>query len=262
MLDRLLNVFFKTTSVFLLLLLAACVTESNVISGAKSDKTIDDKANNSAQRAISYMELDRFETAETILIDALKETPDHSILNYTFALLKLRLDESKAADKYFQKSVQSNPKHSRAAHDYGYYLCQTKNYEKALEMFDLAISNPLFTNKALSSLRAGECVFTLDKVRSEQYLLSAYNADTRLNVALYRLAELHYSKGTALKARAFYERYAAVSTESAASLYLAYRIEKLSGASKQEALYRTQLLKKYPGSKEASKIREKRKKDY
>lgn len=259
MLNQLLSVFRKTTCLSLLLILAACVTESNSIAGHATDKTIDDKANNSAQRAISYMELKRYETAENILKEALDETPDHSILNYTFALLKLRLEETRSANKYFEKAVISNPKNSRAAHDYGYYLCQRKNHEKALQMFDLAIANPLFTNKALSNLRAGECVFSLDKDRSEKYLLNAYSADTRLTVALYRLAELHYSKGNALKARAFYERHAATHKETVASLYLAYRIEVLSGSTRQANYYRSQLLKKYPGSKQAIKVREMRK---
>jgi type IV pilus assembly protein PilF len=89
-------------------------------------------------------------------------------------------------------------------------------------------------------------------------LLAAYNDNKLLSVALYRLAELHYSKNDAFKARAYYQRYAAVQEDSAPALYLAYRIELLYGADQEALEYRSKLLEKFPGSKEAVKVRIKR----
>ena len=244
---------------FFILLLTACVTESKTIGEEIKIKDANVRADNSAQRAISYMEIDQLKTAELILKKTLKEAPKHSAANYTFALLKLRLKEANKAEKYFRIAVESDPNNSTAAHDYGYYLCQKKNYDKALKMFELAIANPLFINKGRSYLRAGECIFGKDKGLAEKYFLAAYKENNFLSVALYRLAELHFSKNNPFKARAYYERYAAVQPESSHSLYLAYRIEQLSGAKSQADEYKSRLLTKFPGSQEAIKVRKKRK---
>lgn len=242
-----------------LLMLAACVTERQVIGEIPKPKDANARADNSAQRAISYMDIEQYETAEKLLKNSLQEVPKHSLSNYIFALLKLRLGEPKKAEKYFKIAVTSDETNSAAAHDYGYYLCQKNKYAQALEMFDLAISNPLFQNKGLSYLRAGECIFNKDQKRAEQYLLASYKEDERLSTSLFRLSELYFLQKNALKARAYYQRYASVQPVSAASLYLAYRVERLAGTKLESDRYRDQLLKKYPGSKEATQVRIKRK---
>ncbi len=241
--------------VALFLTLTACVTERQVVGGSNTKASADSRADNSAKRAVSYMDLKQYKTAEDILKTSLKEMPKNSVVNYTYALLKLKTGETKKANKYFKIAVNSDPTNSRAAHDYGYYLCSQNKVNDGIEMFELAITNPLFKQSALSNLRAGECVFNKDTDKAEQYFLSAYQENPNLSVALFRLAELNFFRKKALSARAYYQRYSAVQGDSAASLYLAYRIEVLAGAKNEALIHRTKLLKKFPGSNEAKQIR-------
>jgi len=239
--------------------LSACVTETRLIGESPKAGDAELRAENSAKRAFSYMELNQFETAETILKEGLKESPRHSVLNYTYAILKLRLGLPKDAEKYFEAAIKKDPKNSLAAHDYGFYLCGQGRVNDAIEQFELAISNPLFQRRSMSYLRAGECIFNKDKQAAEEYFLSAYQADRTLSVALFRLSELNFSLNNALKARAYFQRYSSVQGESAASLFLGYKIETLAGADKEANLFREKLLTKFPGSPEAIELRKDKK---
>ncbi len=241
--------------IFLMLILSACVTERQIIGEEPKASNADSRAENSARLAVGYMDLKKYETAENVLKKAIKESPKHSRLNYTYALLKLRLGETDKADKYFSAAIKSNSENSRAAHDYGFYLCSQGKHKEALKMFDLAISNPLFAEKSLSSLRAGECIFNKDNDLAESYFLAAFNYNPNLSTALFRLAELNFAKKKALSARAYYQRYLAVQPATSAALFLAYRIEMLADAKDEALKHRRNLLKKYPGSQEARQLR-------
>lgn len=236
------------------LVISACITEGDVKGGqpAFDQKKLSD---NSAERAVSYIKLNQLETAEDILKQALKKSPRHSTLNYTKALLKLRLGENKQAEKYFRTAIRTDSTNSRAAHDYGFYLCGQGKHAEGIKMFDLAISNPLFQERSLSQLRAGECIFKQDIDSAERYFLDAYDGNKNLSIALFRLAELYFTRKDTLKARAFYQRYASVQSDTAASLYLAYQIEKIAGSENEATIHRTALLKKFPGSTEAKQVR-------
>ena len=239
-------------------MVSACVTEG-LVKTEKTQQDFDNLADNSAKRAVSYMNLQQYKTAEQILKNSLIDSPNHSVLNYTQAILKLRLNQPKQAEKYFKIALKSDPKNSRAAHDYGFFLCGQNRKDEGVEMFRLAIANPLFRGSSLSQLRAGECIFQQDKDAAERFFLAAYDENKSLTIALFRLAELNYSRRNLLKARAFYQRYASVQKDTAASLYLAYQIEKSSGSQDEALILRKSLLAKFPGSNEAKQIRKKTK---
>jgi len=238
-------------------LLSACVTEQKLSSSNQGEMKAETLSDLSSRRALSYMKIEQYKTAEDILKDGLKLNSRNSNLNYTYALLKLRLHETDTADEYFDKAVSYDPKNSIAAHDYGYYLCSRNDRKKGIEMFELAISNPLFTQKAKSYLRAGECIFSEDTDRAKNYFLSAYAENNQLSPALFRLAELYYVENKPFKARAYYQRYNSAQGDNPAGLYLGYKIEKLSKADAVAKKLRYSLLTKFPGSPEAARLRAK-----
>jgi len=242
-----------------LCLLAACVTENVISENSKNANTPDKLSELSESRALSYMRIEQYKTAENLLSTALKKNPSHSNLNYTYALLKLRLKETAVADKYFEKAINNDPKNSIAAHDYGYYLCSQGKKDKGVAMFDLALSNPLFKQKSKSNLRAGECIFNKDADKAEKYFLNSLEENSQTYSSLYRLAELYFSQNKAFKARAYYQRYISATGDSPAALLLGYKIEKLSNADKEADKLRSRLLNNFPGSIQASKLRTKRK---
>ena len=242
----------------LMLGLTACTTTSD--SDIKKKPSIvsagpDKKAMVHTQLARGYMEQNQYATAKQQLEKALALSPSHSDSNYVMALLMMKLEQYSSAESHFERAVASDRDNSSAAHDFGTFLCQINKEIKAVKYFDIAASNPLFEQAKLSYARAGECIAKSDPKRSEDYLRKALSLDNRLRPALYSLAQLKFKQGNHLSARAYVERYLAITVPQPESLMLAYKIESNLKASKQAEQYRSQLLKTFPGSKQAREVR-------
>jgi len=123
--------------------------------------------------------------------------------------------------------------------------------------FDLAASNPLFSKPELSYMRAGECLARINDPSAESYLKRALSVNPNLRPALYRLAILKYDTDAYFSARAYIERYMAITKPQPASLLLAYKIESKLNAGDVAKDYRRRLLEEFPGSEQAGLLRRK-----
>ena len=240
--------------------LSACTTTEQVTGAPKVPKKAkvanSDKAMIHTKLARGYMQQNQYATAKGELEKALSFDSRHSPANYVMALLMIKLEQFDNAEKYFARSVSANRENSSAAHDFGVFLCQIGKPEKAVPNFEIAVSNPLFKQAELSYMRAGECLAEKDPVRAEQFLTKALSLNPRLGPALLRLATLKYNANNYLSARAYVERYFAITEPQPDSLLLAYKIESSLNAKSVANGYRTKLLNSFPGSKEARSIRE------
>lgn len=245
-------------TLFLLLGMTACSTISNTSDTNNSASIVnaepDEKAMVHTQLARGYMEQNQYATAKTQLERALEISPSHSDSNYVMALLMIKLEQYSSAESHFERAVKSDRENSPAAHDFGAFLCQINKPARAVEYFDIAASNPLFEQAKLSYARAGQCIASSDKKRAEDYLRKALALDKRLRPALFSLAQLKHADGNHLSARAYIERYLAITVPQPESLLLAYKIESNLNASEQASAYRSELLKSFPGSKQARQL--------
>ena len=243
----------------LLLGMAACSTTSSNSVIKKKPSIVnaepDKKAMVHTQLARGYMEQKQYATAKNQLERALEISPSHSDSNYVMALLMMRLEQYSTAEKHFERAVTSDRDNSSAAHDFGTFLCQINKPTKAVKYFDIAASNPLFAQAKLSYARAGQCIAKTDAKRAEDYLQKALSLDKRLRPALYTLAQLKFEDGNHLSARAYIERYLAITVPQPESLMLAYKIESNLNANEQANTYRSKLLNTFPGSKQARELR-------
>lgn len=240
--------------------LVACASTPETVGSpkipTKAKVAKSDKAMIHTKLARGYMQQNQYATARGELQKALRAAPNHSPANYVMALLMIKLDQLDNAEQYFAKSVNSDRENSSAAHDFGVFLCQIGKPEKAIPNFEIAVSNPLFKRAELSYMRAGECLADSDEVRAEQYLKKALGINPRLGPALLRLAMVKYDGRNYLSARAYVERYFAITEPQPDSLLLAYKIESSLNAKDEANSYRSKLLNNFPGSKEARSIRD------
>lgn len=206
--------------------------------------------------ARGYLQQDQYATAKTELERALRIDPTHSDSNYVMALLQMRLEQYRDAETYFERAVRYNPENSPAAHDFGVFLCQIGKERKAVEYFQVAVSNPLFDKAQLSYMRAGECLLKIKDPAAEGFLKKALSINPRLKPALYQLALFKFEAGKYLSARAYIERYFAITNPQPASLLLAFKIESSLNAQDVADDYRSKLLIEFPGSKEAASLRQ------
>ena len=241
----------------ILLFVSACTTTGGGSKQiTKAQKSRADRAMVHTQLARGYLQQDQYATAKTQLERALSIDPTHSDSNYVMALLLLKLEQNREAEQFFAKAVASDQHNSPAAHDFGVFLCQIGKEREAVEYFEIAVSNPLFDKAQLSYMRAGECLLKIKDPLAEQYLKRALSINPRLRPALYQLALLKYEAASYMSARAYIERYFAITKPQPGSLLLAYKIESQLNAADVAESYRSKLLIEFPGSKEAGSVRQ------
>jgi len=236
---------------------SACTTVGGTNSSetSASGKPKSDKALIHAQLARGYMKQKQYAVAKSELDKALRVNSNHSDSNYVMGLLMLELKQYEEAETHFSRAVKGDPNNSSAAHDFGMFLCQIGKERKAVEYFEKAVDNPLFERAELSYMRAGECLSKIGDEKAEAYLKQALNVNPRLRPALYRLAVIKHQEASYMSARAYIERYFAITKPQPASLLLAYKIESSLNATEVANEYRTKLLEGFPGSSEASALR-------
>lgn len=241
--------------ILLSLVLSACASSGSSNSRSKS-ALVGDNALIHAQLARGYLQQKQYSIAKGELEKALRIDSNHSDSNYVMGLLMLELEQYEDAEKFLRRAVRSDRNNSSAAHDLGTFLCQRGDQQAAIKYFEIAVANPFFKRAELSYMRAGECLVQSDRVKAEEYLKKALELNPRMRPALYRLAGLKYDAAVYLSARAYIERYFAITKAQPASLLLAYKIESKLRAEDMAARYRTALMEQFPGSDEAAWLRQ------
>lgn len=251
------NIRLAAFITFAVVLLSACA------SNPTAPKITADKKKPAAERAMlhtqlarGYMNQEQYATAKQELEKALLLDPSHSDSNYVMGLLMIKLNNTKDAAYYLERAVETDSENSAAAHDFGMLLCQTGKEARSVKYFEIAASNPLFDRSELSYMRAGECLARINDKRAEAYLRKSLSTNPRLRPALYRLALLKKDNGQYLNARAYIERFMAITKPQPDALYLAYQIESKLKAYDVAEGYRKRILENFPGSKEAELLRD------
>ncbi len=242
----------------LMITLSACTTSGGVSNSYEKRSEVVKNADNAlihAELARGYLQQKQYAIAIDELELALRIDPQHSESHYIMALLMLDLEQYEKAEKHFADAVRFDRNNSSAAHDFGMFLCQIDRERESVEYFEIAASNPLFERAELSNMRAGECLARLNDPKAEEYLQRALAVNPQLRPALYRLSTIKHQRRDHFSARAYIERYMAITKPQPAALFLAYQIESSLNASEVAEKYRRQILEEFPGSKQAKALR-------
>ncbi len=171
------------------------------------------------------------------------------------ALIYERLGEYGLADHHFKRSVRYAPDNSYALNAYGSFLCQRGRYEEADAQFQRALMNPLYKTPEVALTNAGICANRNgDKEKAETYLRKALSKNSKLPLALLKMAELAHEKVQYLNVRAYLQRYQEVARPTAASLWLGIQTERELGDQNAVASYSLMLRNSFPDSSEARQM--------
>ena len=161
------------------------------------------------------------------------------------------LAEDKLAEENFRKAITLNSADSDAHNNFGWFLCTRSRYEEGFEQFTDAIRNPLFDRPELAMTNGGMCSERKGDLKlAETYYIKALKLQPNAEVALVKLADLNFRKGSMNEAQRLIARYDEIAKPSAESLWLNLRIERKLGDKNQEAFYNQQLRKLFPESPE------------
>lgn len=232
-----------------LMLMTACVSSET---GRRSSGTADDASVTNYQLGAQYYRNGSFELARSRLERAVELDPKNADAYSLLALTLVQLGNNRLATEAFNRSVRLEPDNKNNRNSYAVYLCQQGNYDEALEQFDRAIRVRENDNAWVEMTNAGVCVAKKpDLERAERYLRDALERKPTYSEALIQLSALKHRTGENLEARAFMQRYLAISPASSAVLYLAVQIETQLGADRAATDYMNQLLRDFPESAEA-----------
>jgi type IV pilus assembly protein PilF len=245
--------FFRTSAAILVLALSAC-SALQTGSETQQDKRI---ADTNIQLGIAYMRKGDYDTALVKLQRALDADPNSATANGTLAILYENVGENELAEKHFEKALRLSPKDPQTHNNYGQYLCRHGKYKQAIEQLKIAASDPLYPGLTGSLTNAGICASRIpDPKQAEGFFRKALEHDQNFPYALLQMANLMYTQGNYLAARAYIQRFDSVSAPGAESLWLGVRIEDALGDLSAAGGYALKLKNNFPDTKEAASLRE------
>lgn len=215
-----------------------------------------------AQLGSGYLKQGKLELSKNKFEKALGQDPDLAQAHAGYALLMMRLGETRKAEKHFKRALRLDPYSSETLNNYGIFLCDRNRIKEAEEQFMGALKDPLYKTPEYAYTNAGRCSLKIpDYNRAEGYFGKALKINPRFVDALYEMAHLHFIKKNYRLASTYmqkFDQYGSQGAHTPASLWLAVRLARLTGDKNAEASYAISLKNRFPDSEEASYLRSSR----
>jgi len=230
-------------AILLLLSLVACTSD-----GVRKKADDESSAEINARLGLAYMQQGNYEIALEKLQRAIEQDPEQATAHHYIAELYRQLKSPEDARKHYNTALEITPKDFSLHNNYGIFLCDQKDYEAAEKSFLMAISTaPVYKPRHEFYENLAQCMMRKpDHEKAEKYFRVVLEADPRMPVTLYQMARITYDSGKYLRARAFFQRFAEVSTQTAETLWLGVQIERKLGDAKAAGEYARQLKTNFP----------------
>lgn len=184
------------------------------------------------------------------LQSALEIDPSDAETHEVLALVFQHEMEPELADKHFRKAL-AGKRSARTLNNYGYFLYEEGAYEKALEVYQQASEDTMyssrskvFENMGLTALKMG------DKERASQYFQRALRLDATQPRSLLEMGVLSYENRDYPAARHYYEAFVQRGAHNARSLLLGIRVATIYQDRDEAASLGLRLKQVYPASAE------------
>lgn len=192
----------------------------------------------------------------TVALDEVKQAiaidPRYAAAFNLRGLVYLRLNELRLAEDSFQQALRLDPRDGDTWHNLGWMHCQQSRFEQARDAFQRALQVPNYAMAARTWMTQGVCQIRAGQpVDAERALERAFELDAGNPVTLYNLGLLLSQRGENQRARFFIRRLNNSDQATAESLWLGIKIENRLQSPDAAAQLGSQLLRRFPGSREA-----------
>ena len=216
-----------------------------------------DAAELNYQLGARYYRKGDYDLARDRLQLALKQDPKNAFAWSTLGLTYEALGNVRLAEDAYDNAVRVAPRDYKIQENYAVFLCRQGRFDDARRYFDKAIKAPTNDYSEQTYTNAGVCMMQKpDHVAAEQYFRAALDRRPNHGEALLQMSVLSYETGDNLKARAFLQRYLGSNMPTAPVLYHGILIEEKLGDDTARRQYTLQLLRDFPDSAEAERIRQ------
>ena len=241
------------------LALSACGRGENLRTDDQNRKS----AELNVKLASGYMQRGQLEIAKGKLEKAIELDDEYVQAYTTMAVLMDQIGEVDEARNYYLEALDIEPKNSQLLNNYGTFLCKMDDPDKladAVEQFKKALSNQFYETPQTAHANLGYCLMKHKKYHnyedSEMHLRKALRINSNLKIALITMGELGIKTKRFLMARAYMQRYHALTAATAESLWFQIQAEKALGDQQFFIKLSRQLLNRFSDSPEAKKLME------
>jgi len=232
--------------------LSACISTTTGTPAPEADD--DNAAELNYQLGARYYQSGNYELARDRLMGAVELDPKMAKGYSTLGLTYEALGNLRLATEAYENAIKAAPQDFDVQNNYAVFLCKQRDFDGAKKYFEKAASARTNDYAERTLTNAGMCLAQEpDLEEAEKFYRKALEVRPTYGEALLQLCLLKYQELDFLSARAFLQRYMAVSTVTAGVLYLAAEIEGKLGNDRGRAEFVDQLLREFPDSPEADK---------
>jgi type IV pilus assembly protein PilF len=209
-----------------------------------------------AQLAVAYLEQNDVVAAREKIDKALAQNPKDASVQTTAGVVYERLQEIDEADKHYATAVRLEPRNPGLKNNYAVFQCRRGRFEQGQKLFEQAAHNPAYATPEVAFSNAGVCARSAGKLAAaEQLFRKALEVRPEYPDALLQMADLTFTRGAGVAARAFLQRYFNASPSAPDALLLAVKVERSLGDAEASNRYAAQLQKQFPASEQALQLR-------
>ncbi|MGD8176886.1 type IV pilus biogenesis/stability protein PilW [Marinimicrobium sp. ARAG 43.8] len=159
--------------------------------------------------------------------------------------------EMERAEASFKQALRRDSGFSQARNNYGAFLYQQGRYEEAYEQFSIVSEDLNYDSRARALLNLGRSALELGReARARAAFEHAYMLDRRLASVLVELADISFREQEYAEAKRYLDQYTEIAGQSARTLLLGIKIERIFGNKDKEASYVLALKNRFPYSEE------------
>lgn len=196
-----------------------------------------------------YLEQGQHEIALDRLKRAIELDPTSAQAHTVLGVLYEEIGRRELAETHYRRSLALKPDSGMMLNNFGTFLCRNGRYAESEQFFLKALEDPFYRTPETALGNAASCARQDGRNDvAEGYYRRLLELQPQNATALLEMAMLMYSKGDAMRARAFMQRFESLGEVSAESLALASRIENRLGDAAAARRYLDALRAKFPDS--------------
>jgi type IV pilus assembly protein PilF len=167
-------------------------------------------------------------------------------------LIYMRLNDIPLAEESFRRALAINPRAASIQHNYAWMLCQQSRFPESTQLFNTALANPEYGERAKTLMAMGLCQMKGGQfTEAEISFVRSYELDAGNPITAYNLSQLLYQRGEYVRAQFYLRRLNNSELANAESLWLGVKVERRMENRDAMSQLSTQLKKRYPQSRES-----------